>query len=94
MFVAPYLKWGVVVCALGAWLPGALAEDFDPEMAWPLCGRIAENPPPGWQPADGCPSSRFADAGYSDEPLSSTFGPRPLYSENNRYDFHRGIDIL
>ena len=28
-----------------------------------------------------------------DGPLSSTFGPRLKFSENNRYDFHRGIDI-
>ena len=69
------------------------AADIDPESAWPLCGRITENPPPGWEAADGCPSSRFGDASHSDEPLSSTFGPRPLYSDNNRYDFHRGVDI-
>jgi murein DD-endopeptidase MepM/ murein hydrolase activator NlpD len=30
---------------------------------------------------------------YNDLPLSSTFGPRRKKSENNRYDYHRGIDI-
>ena len=69
------------------------AASIDPESAWPLCGRITENPPQAWQAADGCPPSRFGGAGYSDEPLSATFGPRPLFSEDNRYDFHRGVDI-
>ena len=69
------------------------AANTDPNTIWPLCGRITENPPAGWVDTDGCPASRFGDAGYSDEPLSSTYGPRPLASENNRYDFHRGMDI-
>ena len=67
--------------------------NFDPNTIWPLCGRINESPPAGWVDTDGCPASRFGDPTYSDEPLSSTFGPRPLASENNRYDFHRGVDI-
>ncbi|MFQ5857194.1 MAG: M23 family metallopeptidase [Anaerolineae bacterium] len=67
--------------------------EFDPDPAWPLCGRIAENPPAGWDPADGCPSDRWGNPDYSDFPLSSTFGPRQLVSEDYRYDFHRGIDI-
>jgi murein DD-endopeptidase MepM/ murein hydrolase activator NlpD len=71
----------------------ALAQSFDPDLAWPLCGRITENPPPRWVDTDGCPASRFGDAASSDEPLSATFGPRPLASESNRYDFHRGVDI-
>jgi murein DD-endopeptidase MepM/ murein hydrolase activator NlpD len=73
--------------------PGAFATNTDPDPVWPLCGRIAENPPPGWVATDGCPAARFGDAGYTDEPLSATFGPRPLASENNRFDFHRGVDI-
>ena len=27
---------------------------------------------------DGCPADRFGDPAYSDEPFSSTYGPRPL----------------
>lgn len=69
------------------------AAEFDRQATWPLCGRITENPPTGWQDSHGCPALRFGDARYSDHPLSSTFGPRPLYSENTRYDFHRGLDI-
>ncbi|MFT5138455.1 MAG: PKD repeat protein [Rhodothermales bacterium] len=69
------------------------AGDTDPNVSWPLCGRIAASPPAGWVDTDGCPADRFGDAGFSDEPLSATFGPRPLASENNRYDFHRGVDI-
>ncbi len=69
------------------------ANDYDPLPVWPLCGRITENPPPGWQPSDGCPEDRFGHTGFSDAPFSSTFGPRPLASEGNRYDFHRGMDI-
>ncbi|HKJ16257.1 MAG TPA: hypothetical protein VJ984_02770, partial [Xanthomonadales bacterium] len=65
----------------------------DPDMIWPLCGRISENPPPGWVDTDGCPAERFGDPAYSDAPFSATYGPRPLASESNRYDFHRGVDI-
>lgn len=71
----------------------AQAADTDPNTIWPLCGRITENPPGGWVDTGGCPAVRAGDAAYSDEPLSSTFGPRPLASESNRYDFHRGVDI-
>lgn len=69
------------------------ANEFDPNPAWPLCGRIAENPPNDWQPGDACPETRWGEASFSDFPLSSTFGPRQLVSTNYRYDFHRGIDI-
>ena len=69
------------------------AADTDPNTVWPLCGRITESPPPDWVDSDGCPLDRAGDPAYSDEPLSSTFGPRPLASESNRYDFHRGVDI-
>jgi len=69
------------------------SQQFDPNMAWPLCGRITENPPAGWQDTDGCPSERFGNSDHTDLPLRSVFGPRPLVSENERYDFHRGLDI-
>ncbi len=68
------------------------ADQFDSSLAWPLCGRIVEEIP-GWNSADGCPPERWGDGAYSDEPVSSPFGPRPLVSGNYRYDFHRGIDI-
>jgi len=83
----------VLIPIISLALAATCAAGIDPETTWPLCGRIAEKPPPGWQAADGCPASRFGDAGHSDEPLSATFGPRPLFSENDRYDFHRGVDI-
>ncbi len=69
------------------------AAEFDPQAAWPLCGRLSDSPPANWMPGDPCPPERFGDARFSDQPLSSTFGPRPLYSGANRYDFHRGLDI-
>lgn len=69
------------------------SQQFDDNMPWPLCGRIAENPPAGWQDTDGCPSGRWGNPNYTDLPINSVFGPRPLFSENDRYDFHRGIDI-
>ena len=80
----------VVWLAFAATAQGA---DTDPNTIWPLCGRITDNPPEGWVDTDGCPGLRFGDASYSDEPLSSTYGPRPLASEDDRYDFHRGVDI-
>lgn len=66
---------------------------FDPAPAWPLCGRIDENRPSGWVPEDGCPSDRFGNPAFTDGPISSTYGPRPLVSEGYRYDFHRGLDL-
>jgi len=71
----------------------AASQATDPKAVWPLCGRITQSPLPGWQPTDGCPADRFGEPAYSDAPFSATFGPRPLSSESNRYDFHRGIDI-
>ena len=62
-------------------------------LSWPLCGRISENPPENWQPKDNCPQVRVGATEFSDFPLSSSFGPRQLVSENKRYDFHRGLDI-
>ncbi len=69
------------------------ASDFDQAPAWPLCGRISENPPADWDKTDGCPSDRWGNPDHTDMPLSSTFGPRQKASENYRYDYHRGIDI-
>ncbi|MGA7307041.1 MAG: M23 family metallopeptidase [Rhodothermales bacterium] len=66
---------------------------FDPAPTWPLCGRITENPPAGWVPEDGCPADRFGNPAYTDGPISSTYGPRPLVSGGYRYDFHRGLDL-
>ena len=63
---------------------------FELEISWPLCGRIIENSPPAWTPADGCPVERADSAKYTDFPLHSTYGPRLL---NGKYDFHRGLDI-
>lgn len=66
---------------------------LDPSPVWPLCGRIDENPPMGWQESDGCPAERWGNPAFTDTPISSTYGPRLLFSEGLRYDFHRGIDI-
>lgn len=71
----------------------AQANDYDPSPAWPLCGRIAEAPPVGWDASQGCPSERWGSAAHADFPIASTFGPRQLPSDNYRYDFHRGLDI-
>jgi len=81
----------LVICA--ALADSSFAEPFDRSPPWPLCGRISERPPEGWVDTDGCPPERYGNPEFSDEPLSSTFGPRPLYSGNDRYDFHRGVDI-
>ncbi len=86
-------KFIALVCVLILCQSVTHAANIDTNLAWPLCGRITENPPQAWVATDGCPSSRFGETSHSDEPLSSTFGPRPLYSDNNRYDFHRGLDI-
>lgn len=69
------------------------SKSFDPAPAWPLCGRIADNPPAGWTATDGCPSERWGDPDHADYPMSTSFGPRILPSENDRFDFHRGIDL-
>lgn len=71
----------------------AWAGETDPQAVWPLCGRISASPPAGWTPQQGCPADRFGNPAFTDAPFSSTFGPRPLYSGDNRYDFHRGIDL-
>lgn len=66
---------------------------YDPDLAWPLCGRITEDPPLGWVPGMDCPPERFGDPAFHDGPISSSFGPRQLPSDGFRYDFHRGIDL-
>lgn len=71
----------------------ALAQTFDATPAWPLCGRITENAPAGWNTTQGCPADRWGKSAHTDLPLSSTFGPRQKASENFRYDYHRGLDI-
>lgn len=71
----------------------AAAQAMDPSAAWPLCGRIMDNKPRRWKPEQGCPQSRWGTAAHADVPFNSTFGPRPLASEDGRYDFHRGIDL-
>ena len=44
-----------------------------------------------------CPAYRHGDPAYADlnadGRMNSTFGPRLLHSGNDRYDFHRGLDI-
>ncbi|HFD12853.1 MAG TPA: M23 family metallopeptidase, partial [Crenotrichaceae bacterium] len=67
---------------------------FDPAPVWPLCGRISEQPPSGWnQFAPTCPAARWGNPDFTDAPMSSSYGPRQQASRGFRYDFHRGIDI-
>lgn len=66
---------------------------YDSTPAWPLCGRITDDPPPGWTETDGCPSERWNTSEHTDYPVNSTFGPRLLWSADYRYDFHRGLDL-
>ncbi|MEM9492273.1 MAG: M23 family metallopeptidase, partial [Myxococcota bacterium] len=66
---------------------------FDPAPVWPLCGRITEQPPRGWAASDGCPPDRWGNPYHSDYPMTTSFGPRLLPSQGERYDFHRGIDL-
>jgi hypothetical protein len=91
------MKQGIISLFLTAvWLFTAMptsAQQMDPDTVWPLCARITENPPRGWRESKGCPPKRFGNPAYTDAPFSSTFGPRLLGSENDRYDFHRGVDI-
>lgn len=77
----------------------ANAQSYDSSPAWPLCGRLTEDPNETWNALTDpdCPAYRHGDAAYSDVDsdgrFGSTFGPRLLYSDNLRYDFHRGLDI-
>ena len=85
---------GFVIFTLGlSQTADSFAQAMDPQAVWPLCSRITENPPPGWNAAQGCPAERYGNPSFSDAPFSSTFGPRPLNSEDDRFDFHRGVDI-
>ena len=91
------MKTGIVLAVAVLWaltdVNVSTAQSMDSQAVWPLCGRITEDKPKGWRPHKGCPSARFGNSLYTDEPFSSTFGPRPLGSESDRYDFHRGVDI-
>lgn len=66
---------------------------YDSTPAWPLCGRITDNPPLGWEESVGCPADRWNSIDHTDYPINSTFGPRQLFSADYRYDYHRGIDL-
>jgi murein DD-endopeptidase MepM/ murein hydrolase activator NlpD len=74
---------------------GSIANTFDGNPSWPLCGRVSEKTQEesGWKAGDNCPIERIGSPLHSDFPLSSTFGARQLVSDSYRYDFHRGIDI-
>jgi murein DD-endopeptidase MepM/ murein hydrolase activator NlpD len=85
-------------------LPLAAASQYATDVLWPLCGLDTEGSvalaastyrlngtfPAGWADSSGCPLARLRVA---DLPIRSTFGPRALASSNERYDFHRGIDL-
>lgn len=75
------------------WSAAASGQQFDPAPSWPLCGRITVDAPAGWDQSQGCPQERSGNSDFSDLPLNWTYGPRPLTSGNDRYDFHRGLDI-
>ena len=95
-----------LVCALqlslsschGAHLLEQNLRTFDSraDTFWPLCGRIHSSPSSGFSPhawnGSACPSHRHGPA-FTDEPIRSTFGPRPLKSDGERFDWHRGIDL-
>lgn len=55
--------------------------------------RTYRRQPAGWTATDGCTPEHWGNTAETDLPIASPFGPRPLASENDRYDFHRGIDI-
>jgi murein DD-endopeptidase MepM/ murein hydrolase activator NlpD len=67
----------------------AVAQEFDPDPAWPLCGNIADAPPDDWRAEDGCPPDRRG-AAFADGTIMDAFGPRVV---GGRYDFHRGLDM-
>ena len=89
----PIVKLLFVLLPIPLFSEFGAAQQFDQTMAWPLCGRINEAPPAGWLESDGCPTERWGDPNFDDLPISSPFGPRRLASEDDRYDFHRGIDL-
>ena len=83
-----------ITCGAAFIVEGAAGAHFDSDFVWPFCGRITENPPPGWVVTDGCPAERHGNPAYTDAPLSSTYGPRQLGSDpGKRHDHHRGLDI-
>ncbi len=92
---APHIAsfWCLCTVAVLGWPGIGLPQQFDPTPPWPLCGRISEAPPQNWIDSDGCPPERWGNTMFPDLPIASPFGPRPLASEDDRYDFHRGIDI-
>ena len=61
---------------------------FDTNILWPLCGRIDYLDS---DIADTCTNRQGAE--FNDWPLAYGFGPRLLRTEQDRYDFHRGLDI-
>ncbi len=87
------LSFFLAVTLVASCAEAGLAQQFDASPAWPVCGRINEAPPSNWVDSDGCPSERWGNSNFTDLPIASPFGPRPLASEDDRYDFHRGIDI-
>mmetsp|Transcript_33342 Transcript_33342/g.68831 ORF Transcript_33342/g.68831 Transcript_33342/m.68831 type:complete len:523 (-) Transcript_33342:84-1652(-) len=90
--VALALLFAVVRAQDPPWWDAPEIYQFHADGIWPLCGRIHEFPPVGWNETQGCPPERFGDPAYADD-IRSTYGPRPLKSEGERYDFHRGLDI-
>ena len=62
---------------------------------WPLCGRITAAPPASFVIGARCPAARRGDPTFTDEPVTSTFGPRTLSLANGsaKYQWHRGIDM-
>ncbi len=95
LFAAALFAAALLAAALLAAAPAAAQGlgVYDPAPAWPMCGRILDNPPMGWMLGMDCPPERFGDPAFHDAPISSSFGPRQLPSEGFRYDFHRGIDL-
>ena len=78
----------LLLFGLAAAPSAAVVPQFDTSMAWPLCGH--DTLPAG---STSCPAERWGNPDYADPLTSATFGPRPLISEDSRYDFHRGLDI-
>ncbi|MEM9490667.1 MAG: M23 family metallopeptidase [Myxococcota bacterium] len=92
-FTLTYLVVTVALCSSPDRAASGDYRLFDSAPVWPLCGHISKSPPPGWSPAQGCPSERWGDPDHTDYPLTTTFGPRLLLSTGEIFDFHRGIDI-
>lgn len=85
----------MVALCLSYTLPAAAQTTaFDPNIAWPLCGRVAapHDQYGSWTDGDVCDSGRVGP-NYADFPLAAPYGPRTLASTNLVYDWHRGIDM-